>query len=68
MKPGNKTVRVVQVRTWNTPLAITCLLLAALCGGGVAGYQYGIRADAARVIYSVVRASAPVSGHLTDHW
>ena len=43
MKLGNKTVRVVQVRAWNTPLAITCLLLAALCGGGVAGYQYGIR-------------------------
>jgi hypothetical protein len=43
MKLGNKTVRVVQVRAWNTPLAIACLLLAAFCGGGVAGYQYGIR-------------------------
>ena len=43
MKLANKTVRVVQVTAWNTPAAIVFLLLAALCGGGVAGYQYGIR-------------------------
>ena len=43
MKLANKTVRVVQVRAWNTPVAIALLLLAAVCGGGVAGYQYGIR-------------------------
>lgn len=43
MKLANKTVRVVQVRAWNTPVAISFLLLGAVCGGGVAGYQYGVR-------------------------
>lgn len=41
MELVNKTVRVVQVRAWNTPAAIAFLLLTAAFGGAVAGYQYG---------------------------
>lgn len=42
MKLANKTVKVVQVRAWNSPAALLFLLFAAVCGGGIAGYQYGV--------------------------
>jgi len=42
MKLANKTVRVVQVRAWNTPVAIAMLIVASVGCGGVAGYLYGV--------------------------
>ncbi len=42
MKLANKTVKVVEVRAWNTPLAVVLLMIASVGGGGVAGYLYGV--------------------------